>query len=414
MKPTIQKAKIPALRFPEFEGEWVLNVFSDLVNVIDCKHRTPPYVEEGIPVISPGSINWGELDLITPNKRVAPEEYESLMDHCSPEIGDLVFSRNQSIGIASILYKKEKFVLGQDTVLIQAKKVDPFFIYFVIQTHLIQTLISKLSGGSTFSRINLKDVRELKMYVSTSRVEQKKIGSFLIAVDKKLQALKKKKSLLEQYKKGVMQKIFSQELRLKDEQGNDFPEWEEKQLAEILKEHKTRNAKGKIEEVFSVAKEKGVINQIEHLGRSYASKDTSNYKVVYPGDVIYTKSPTSDFPFGIIKQNKLNRTGIVSVLYGVFSPTNQYLGLFLDYYFSNWKNTYNYLNPLVQKGAKNTMNIGNNDFLNGAEISLPSSEQELIKIAYFLSALDKKINHCQAQIDKTERYKKGLLQQMFV
>jgi len=142
-------------------------------------------------------------------------------------------------------------------------------------------------------------------------------------------------------------------------------------------------------------------------------QDVSNYKVVFPNDVIYTKSPTSDFPFGIIKQNKLERTGIVSVLYGVFTPINKNVGLLLDYYFSEWRNTYNYLNPLVQKGAKNTMNISNDDFLNGAELSLPLSDREQTKIANFLSAIDEKINHCSKHIERMEDWKKGLLQQMF-
>ena len=83
-------------------------------------------------------------------------------------------------------------------------------------------------------------------------------------------------------------------------------EWKPVKLNEILKEHKTRNTKSEYDEVFSVAKEKGVINQIEHLGRSYASDDITNYKVVFPNDVVYTKSPTAGFPFGIIKQNKMD------------------------------------------------------------------------------------------------------------
>ena len=123
-------------------------------------------------------------------------------------------------------------------------------------------------------------------------------------------------------------------------------EWKPVQLKEILKEHKSRNTKNQFEEVFSVAKEKGVINLIEHLGRSYASDEISKYKVVNPNDVVYTKSPTAGFPFGIIKQNKLDRIGVVSVLYAVFKPKNVELGLLLDYYFSSEIKTYNYLVPL--------------------------------------------------------------------
>lgn len=196
-----------------------------------------------------------------------------------------------------------------------------------------------------------------------------------------------------------------------------FPEfkedWKPLQLKEILKEHKSRNSKNQFEEVFSVAKEKGVINQIEHLGRSYASDDISNYKVVYPNDVVYTKSPTAGFPFGIIKQNKLDRTGVVSVLYAVFKPKNIEMGLLLDFYFSSWVNTYNYLVPLVHKGAKNTMNIGNEDFLNGAKIYLPTQKEEQKKITDFLIQIDKRIAQLKEKKENLELYKKGITQKIF-
>lgn len=196
-----------------------------------------------------------------------------------------------------------------------------------------------------------------------------------------------------------------------------FPEfkedWKPVQLKEILKEHKSRNTKNQVEEVFSVAKEKGVINQIEHLGRSYASDDISNYKVIYPNDVVYTKSPTAGFPFGIIKQNKLDRTGVVSVLYGVFKPKNVELGLLLDIYFSSWVNTYNYLVPLVHKGAKNTMNIGNEDFLNGAKIYLPTQKDEQKKITDFLIQIDNQIAQLTEKKENLEIYKKGITQKIF-
>ena len=190
-------------------------------------------------------------------------------------------------------------------------------------------------------------------------------------------------------------------------------EWKPVKLNEILKEHKTRNSKNEFDEVFSVAKEKGVINQIEHLGRSYASDDITNYKVVFPNDVVYTKSPTAGFPFGIIKQNKMDRTGVVSVLYAVFKPKNIELGLLLDFYFSSWINTYNYLVPLVHKGAKNTMNIGNEDFLNGAKILLPSQKEEQKKITDFLVSIDNRITQLIEKKETLEQYKKGITQKIF-
>jgi type I restriction enzyme S subunit len=184
-------------------------------------------------------------------------------------------------------------------------------------------------------------------------------------------------------------------------------------LSEVLVERSERNTAHEYSEVFSVAKEKGVINQIEHLGRSYAAEDISNYKIVRPGDIIYTKSPTAGFPYGIIKQNKTGRTGVVSVLYAVFEPSNANLGLILDYYFSSQVNTFNYLNPLISKGAKNTININNDAFLNGSRLPLPTHDRELEKIASVLRLLDEKPQIEAQQLEDLRRIKCGILQGFF-
>lgn len=208
-----------------------------------------------------------------------------------------------------------------------------------------------------------------------------------------------------------MQKIFSRKLRFKDDDGRDYPEWEEKKLNEILLERKEKN-NGNLR-VCSVAVRKGVIDQIEHLGRSFAAKDTSNYNLVKYGDIIYTKSPTGDFPYGIIKQSFLNENVVVSPLYGVFKPLNFNLGYILHCYFYYRENTNNYLYSIIQKGAKNTINITNTTFLSKSLI-LPIDENEQMKIAKLFIELDNKINKEQEKLDYLNEYKKGLLQQMFV
>ncbi len=189
--------------------------------------------------------------------------------------------------------------------------------------------------------------------------------------------------------------------------------WRVQSLSEILEVRKERNTKYEITEVFSVAKNYGVINQIKHLGRSYASENISNYKIVRPYDLVYTKSPTAEFPFGIVKQNREKRSGVVSVLYGVYIPKNKYLGYLIHEYFCSAVRTYNYLIPIINKGAKNTINISDEGFLRGSKLLLPVDEVEQQKIAELLNAIEEKLSRLTKKIEVIKKYKKGVSQQLF-
>lgn len=195
-----------------------------------------------------------------------------------------------------------------------------------------------------------------------------------------------------------------------------FPEyrigegWSEMALGDVLIEHKIK-ADGE-STVYSVSVNKGIVNQVEHLGRSFAATDTSNYNLVRPYDVVYTKSPTGDFPFGIVKQNLNKHNVIVSPLYGVFQPTNKYLGYLLNSYFESPSRTKLFLEPIVQKGAKNTIQISNDTFLS-RRLFLPVQEGEQQRIADCLSSLDELIGAEVQKMDALKAHKKGLAQRLF-
>lgn len=204
-------------------------------------------------------------------------------------------------------------------------------------------------------------------------------------------------------KKGFVPKLQFPEFR------NAAP-WKMRTLADVLIEHGNKSTGA--EDVFSVSVHKGLVNQVEHLGRSFSAASTSHYNRVMPGDVVYTKSPTGDFPLGVIKQSKLDFDVIVSPLYGVFSPETSALGALLDAYFESPENAYLYLEPLAQKGAKNTININNKTFLSGSLI-LPVEEAEQRKIADCLTSLDDLIRLEAEKLDAIKAHKKGLMQQLF-
>lgn len=185
--------------------------------------------------------------------------------------------------------------------------------------------------------------------------------------------------------------------------------WESVRLSAVLREH-GENSTG-AEPVYSVSVHRGLVDQIEHLGRSFAAANTDHYNRVLPGDIVYTKSPTGDFPWGIIKQSAASRPVIVSPLYGVFTPATRALGALLDLHFTSPVATTNYLAPLVQKGAKNTISITNGRFLEG-KLLLPLDPGEQSAIASIIDCARTEVELLRRQRDALVKQKRGLMQKL--
>jgi type I restriction enzyme, S subunit len=211
----------------------------------------------------------------------------------------------------------------------------------------------------------------------------------------------------EQKKKRLMPELRFPEFR-------NAGEWEKKQLSELLFETKHRNRNRKQEygpqDVLSVSGEYGCVNQIELMGRSYAGASVENYPVVEIGDLVYTKSPLKKNPYGIIKENK-GKPGIVSTLYAIYRVTDLAHPAFLDHYFSSNFNLNSYLQPIVNKGAKNDMKVKNSHVLSG-EIPAPKKEEQK-KIADCLTSVDQLITDQTQKLNALMAHKKGLVRQLF-
>ena len=176
-------------------------------------------------------------------------------------------------------------------------------------------------------------------------------------------------------------------------------EWEEHKLSHYLTVNNDKNTDLKYskDDVFSISGELGIVNQIELLGRSYAGVSVAPYGIVYPDDVVYTKSPLKANPYGIIKTNKLGVTGIVSTLYAIFHCNNNVSPDYVQLYFESDHNLNNYLYPIVNIGAKHDMKISDEGSLRGTVVFPPLPEQE--KIAEILQTQDKLIELQQKKID---------------
>jgi type I restriction enzyme M protein len=197
---------------------------------------------------------------------------------------------------------------------------------------------------------------------------------------------------LQNLKKAMLQKMFP-EIGVATPQirfAKFSDSWERHKLSYYLKTSNQKNTQNLYtkEDVLSVSGEFGVVNQIKHLGRSYSGSVVSNYGVVNSGDVIYTKSPLKEAPYGIIKTNT-DKAGIVSALYAVYHPNENVFSPFVQTYFDLDHRLNDYLRPIISKGAKNTINVGDEAALEG-EVLFPDCEEQM-EIHKFFRNFDKLI-----------------------
>lgn len=401
----------PELRFPEFEGEWICVKLKSLLEFKNGINASKEQYGVGVKFIN--VLDILSNDFITYEKisgRVNVSQ--DIVEKYAVRFGDILFQRSsetrEEVGSASV-YMDSDNVATFGGFVIRGRKIgkyDPIFLNKLLKTDIARDTITSKSGGSTRYNVSQEILSEVELTLP-SLPEQQKIAQFLSSVDEKIQALKKKKSLLEQYKKGMIQKIFSQELRFKDENGNEFPEWEERKLGEVLIKYEEKTIRNNQFPILTSART-GIYFQKDYFdGNEVASKDNTGYNVVPKGFFTYRHmSDDTSFKFNI---NTLCEKGIVSTLYPVFTTRNMN-DYFLQISLNEGPQFKNYAIMQKQGGSRTYMYFSK---LEQLELPIPSLAEQT-KIANFLSAIDEKIEHVGNQLAKMEQWKKGLLQKMFV
>lgn len=320
-------------------------------------------------------------------------------------IVNIVFAWEQAIGKTT---QSEVGMIGSHRFPMYRPVNDRVDIDYLISYFLTKRgtdILEAASPGGAGRNKTLGQDRFLKSKIVLPPIEeQQKIAAILTTQDRVIELKEKRLAEKQRQKKYLMQQLLTGKKRLPGFSG----EWKNIKLCEVLSERKEKNVEQNLR-ICSVAVQKGVVDQVEHLGRSYAANDTSNYSVAHYGDIIYTKSPTGDFLYGIVKQNLLQETVAVSPLYGVFTPMTFGLGYFLHTYFQSAICARNYLLPIVQKGAKNTINITNDTFIS-SKLYLPLDVEEQKAIADTFIAADREIDLLRQDIEQEKQKKKALMQ----
>lgn len=398
---------VPNLRFPEFNDEWEHEKLGN-ISLIITKGTTPSSL--GYKFIHKG-VNFIKTENIAENGIINIEDTPKISKECNERLSrsklkehDILFSIAGTLGRTTII--KKEFLpanTNQALAIVRLKEKSDFkFVNYLLNLDKVKRYIDISVTVGAQPNLSLQQVSNIKISIPSSK-EQQKITSFLSKVDKKIEKLEKKEKLWQTYKNGMMQQLFSQKLRFKDEDGKDYPDWEEKKLGDIFSE---RNEKGYSNfQLLSVTINKGVIKRDEITGKDNSSEDKSNYKRVLPNDIPYNSMRMWQGASGVS-----HYMGIVSPAYTVLNPNEGIFSEFFGYYFKSHEALYQF-RKYSQGLTSDTWNL-KYPLLSEIKMQVPTlSEQR--RIASFLSSIDLKIESINKELEINKEFKKGLLQQMF-
>ena len=424
----------PELRFPNFNRSWECLSIQKLVDEkvidkpLDGNHGnihpiSSDFVEDGIPFVMSNNIQNGIIDFIN-SKKITKNQADKLQKGFSKS-GDVLLTHKGSVGLTAIVpqLEFEYIMLTPQVTYYRVKnhqKLDSKFLLHTFNSPQFTKDLKILADGGTRPYIGITEQRKLLIKLPVIQ-EQQKIADFLSSVDNKIRLLTEKQNSLQRYKKGVMQKLFPStgsgqvpELRFKDDNGEDFGDWEETNIGKIA------DVKGgkRIPKGFSLQSENSGFPYITVSDMFNHSVDTckikyvpkeienkiSNYKISV-NDIYISVAGTLGL-VGIIPDslNNANLTENANKLTNL--KCNQ--RFLLEYLKSD--NFLRLIDSVKTDNAQPKLAIY---AIKAFKISLPI-KQEQQKIANFLSQIDNKIDTVNQQIEQTKTFKKGLLQQMFV
>ena len=390
------------LRFPEFADEWQANKLGDLANTVNGLTYSPSNIRKsGVLVLRSSNIKNGQLDF---TDSIFVDENLRYNESKKGDILICVRNGSQSLIGKNVYVDKELPKTTHGAFMSVLRSDENRFIYQLFQTNNYKKQVSADLGA----RINSINNAQLLKYKFNfpSKPEQEKIAEFLTAVDKRIATGEKKLELLKKYKKAVMQKIFTQSVRFKDENGNPYPEWEEKAVSGFLKERKEYTSKGGDLEHISLTTA-GVVPKSERYERDFLVGSTDKqYRITRLDDICYNPA---NLKFGVIARNKY-KDGIFSPIYVTYVVNNADIG-FVEYLVTD--------RDFIQRARKyeqgtvyERMAVSPQD-LAKLKVRMPSTKEQQ-KIATFLTTLDAKITAEQTHLTAAKQWKKGLLQRMFV
>ena len=396
---------VPKLRFKEFDGGWTkstIQFFMDnnfILDQMDGNHgelypKSEEFSATGVPYISATDFSFGDVNFAT-CKRL-PIERAKLFKKGIAKNGDVLFAHNATVGPVAILKTDLDFVILSTTATYyrcEATYLNNHYLKNYFESDFFVQQYFGIMSQSTRNQVPITTQRKLNIAVPNIQ-EQTKIASFLSAVDEKISQLTQKHELLSQYKQGMMQKLFSQQLRFKADDGSEFGEWENSYIGNECKiTTGNKDTQNKVDDgLYPFFVRSQTVEKINSYSMDCEAILTSGDGVGVGKNYHYMNGK---FDFH-------------QRVYCLYEFSERLIGRYLYIYFSNY-----FYDRVKRLSAKNSVDSVRMDMISKMEIKLPCLEEQT-KIANFLSEIDQKIEVVAQQIEQAKIWKKGLLQQMFV
>ncbi|HGZ9505790.1 TPA: restriction endonuclease subunit S [Staphylococcus aureus] len=398
-----QKKNVPELRFPGFEGEYSLDIFGNLATNKSDKFN-PQNENASIDI---------ELDCIEQNtgrliKIYNSKEFSSQKNKFNPQ--NVLYGKLRPY-LNKYYFTKKSGVCSSEIWVLKSTKEDKLlnlFLYYFIQTKRYSDVASK-SAGSKMPRADWGLIENIRVYFP-ELCEQQKIGEFFSKLDRQIELEEQKLELLQQQKKCYMQKIFSQELRFKDDNGNDYPEWEEKKLGELsqivrgasprpIKDPKWFNKESDIGwlRISDVTDQNG---KIYHLEQKLSIEGQEKTRVLLTTHLLLSIAASIGKPV-----MNFVKTGVHDGFLIFLNPKFNifFMYYWLDYFKEKWS-------KYGQPGSQVNLN---SEIVKSQTLNIPSNhEQE--KVGLFFSRNEKLIELQQEKIMYLKRRKQALILKMFI
>ena len=403
---------VPKLRFKEFDGDWKIKKLGNSFNLIsgyafpssasvDKGAKWLKIADVGIQEMTPSSLSYLPHEFLEkyPQFIVSKDDYVIALTR--PIL-------NKKLKIAKVGSSYDGALLNQRVAKIQTNENDLGFIYSLLQkSKTVEELENSISGTDP-PNLSLNDVKDIRLGFPSIE-EQTRIASFLSTVDEKINQLTQKHQLLSQYKQGMMQKLFSQQIRFKADDGSEFGEWKIGKLGDITSiqggfAFKSTNFGKGMTKVIRIGDIEKNINLDSFTG-IYSNEIPDTRYLISENAIVMALSGATFGKLGKVNQGYAYINQRVATFKVFEDSLNEFVyQIMLSQEFTT------YIQSIPSASAQ--PNISNQDVIN-FEMMIPCLEEQT-KIANFLSAIDQKINVVSGQLEQAKLWKKGLLQQMFV